>query len=122
MKTYRWTVNVRDLEKIYIKGMKSWDRYYMLRDIDRRKYFEGFKVGKEKKMFQEELKDLESVYQKTLESVEEKLSDVSPALLHYMEQFVELNKQKEVVSEKLEALLEKTGRGSQEENCGGCNE
>jgi hypothetical protein len=105
-------VNVKDMEKNYIKGIKT----YRLLEIDQQKYYEGFKVRKEKRMFQEELKDLESVYRTTLESVEEKLIDIRPFFLYYMEQYLELNRQKRTISEKLEELLEKLGRKPEGEN------
>lgn len=87
----------------------------MLDEIDRRKYYEGFKVGKEKKMFQEELNDLEITYKATLLNTHKQVEDVLPTLLHYMEKFVTLHKKNEAVREKLDALLEKTGRCCEDE-------
>jgi hypothetical protein len=87
----------------------------MLRNIDRRKYFEGFNVGRERKMFQEELKELEIAYKATLLNLHNQVENVFPSLLYYMEKFLTLHKQNEAVREKLDALLAKTGRGTEEE-------
>ena len=66
-------------------------------------------------MFQEELNDLEMVYKKTLVDLHQQVEHCLPSLLHFMEDFITLHKQNEAVREKLDALLAKTGRGSQEE-------
>lgn len=122
MPTHRWTIK---LEDVYAKSRKHWDRMNILREIDRRAYYEGFNVGREKKMFQEELKDLETVYKTALKNNAEDIADILPSLLHYMEKFVNANRQSEVIREKLFALLAKTGRESQKEtgDCeGGCDD
>lgn len=126
MPTYRWKIDARDLEKRFLKSSKVWDRYYKNCEIDRQKYFEGFNVGREKQMFQQELKDLETVYKTALDNYAKEVEDVLPTLLYYMEKFLTLHKQNEAISDKLEDLLEKTGRKPQDEDgdecCGGCND
>lgn len=134
MPTFRWKIdckeldefqNTRRLEEAYRKGFKTWDRYYKQCEIDRQKYYEGFNVGREKQMFQEELQDLETVYKSALKNTAQDIEEILPSLLHYMEKFVNANKQSEAIREKLFALLAKTGREPQEEtgDCeGGCDE
>lgn len=112
MPTHTWTIK---LEEAYAASKKHWDKLKLLREVDRRAYFEGFNVGREKKMFQEELKDLEITYKATLLNTHKQVEDVLPTLLHYMEKFVTLHKKNEAVREKLDALLEKTGRCCEEE-------
>lgn len=87
----------------------------MLDEIDRRKYYEGFNVGREKEMFQEELKDLEITYKATLINLHKQVEETLSPLLHYMEKFVNLHKQNEAVREKLDTLLAKTGRCCEDE-------
>lgn len=128
MPTYKWTIDMKDLGRSYRQAYKVWDRYYKNCAIDRQKYYEGFNVGREKVMFQQELKDLETVYKTALENYAKEVEDVLPSLLHYMEKFLTLHKQNEAIRDKLEDLLEKTGRKPQEESgdcepcCGGYNE
>ena len=105
-----------------MKELMKLQREYNLRrsrildEIDRRKYYEGFKVGREKKMFQEELKDLEVAYKNTLLKYEEEVEDCLPALIHYMEKFVNLHKKNEALREKLDTLLAKIGESKEEED------
>lgn len=112
MPTHTWTIK---LEEAYRQSKKHWDKLDLLREIDRRTYFEGFNVGREKKMFQEELKDLELTYKATLLNLHKQVENVLPSLLHYMEEFVTLHKKNEAVREKLDTLLAKTGRGNEDE-------
>lgn len=122
MPTHTWTIKLEDL---YTKSRKHWDRLKVLKEIDQRAYYEGFNVGREKQMFQEELKDLETVYKSALKNTAQDIEEILPSLLHYMEKFVNANKQSEAIREKLFALLAKTGREPQEEtgDCeGGCDE
>lgn len=90
-------------------------RNHMIDEIDRRKYYEGFNVGREKKMFQEELRDLEITYKAALVGLHKEVESVLPSLLYYMEEFVTLHKKNEAIREKLDALLAKTGKDSQKE-------
>lgn len=128
MPSFKWTIDARDLKRSHRRAYKVWDRYFKNCEIDRQKYYEGFNVGREKEMFQEELKDLELVYKHSLVQVSKQIEDCLPSLLHYMEEFVDLNKQSEAIRDKLDTLLEKAGRKSQEQGSGpccsegGCNE
>lgn len=110
MPTHTWTIK---LEEAYAQSKKHWDKLKLLREIDRRAYFEGFKVGRERQMFEEELKDLELVYKSTLNQVNKSIKNCLPSLLHYMGEFVGLHEQYEAVSEKLETLLAKNGKGEE---------
>lgn len=100
------------------KGNKDLDILNRLIEIDRRKYYEGFKFGKEKRMFQEELKDLEKVYSHALMALKTQIDDCLPQLLYRMEEFLDLHKKNEDIREKLEALLEKTGGETPKESIG----
>jgi hypothetical protein len=133
MPTCRWTIDMReakpykfnkikykaclrDIEKRFMNAYK-WDGIIKRRDqIMHQKYYEGFNVGREKAMFQQELKDLETVYKTALENYEKEIEDILPSHLYYMEKFLTLKKQHEAISEKLEDLLEKTGRKPQDED------
>lgn len=112
MPTQTWTIR---LEEAYAESKKHWDELKMQREVDRRAYFEGFNVGREKKMFQEELMDLEITYKATLINLHKEVEEVLPSLLHYMEKFLTLHKKNEAIREKLDALLAKTGRCCEEE-------
>jgi hypothetical protein len=116
MDTCRMVIDYMDMEKDYRKSKKIWDRYFKMCEIDRQKYYEGFNVGREKQMFKEELEDLETVYKTALKNYHQEVEDVLPSLLHYMEKFLILHKQNEAIREKLDVLLEKTGKQSQEED------
>lgn len=127
MPTHTWTIDMKDIDRTFRESSKIWARYYRNEAVERQKYFEGFNVGREKKMFKEELNDLETVYKTALENYAKEIEDVLPSLLHYMERFLKVHKQNEAISEKLEVLLAKTGRQPQDEDgdcdsCGGCNE
>jgi hypothetical protein len=100
----------------YRDGRKAWDKLYMMREIDIQKYFEGFKYGREKTMFKEELDDLEKVYANAVNTANEQIADMLPSLLHYMEEFVCMHKGLEKVQEKLEVLREKIGENQEEKN------
>jgi len=73
-------------------------------------------------MFQEELQDLEVVYKTALKNYAKEVEETLPSLLYYMDKFLTVHKQNEVVREKLDALLQKTGREPQEESDGGDDE
>lgn len=79
-------------------------------EIEKRKYYEGFGVRKEKEMFEEELKDIEGAYRSSLKDIHKKVDDTLPLLLFYMEEFVCLHKANEEVNGKLVAFLEKMAR------------
>lgn len=131
MTTHRWIIDMRDMqykynmirakgfEKTFMKGSKVWATHFRNQKIDRQKYYEGFNVGREKTMFQDELKDLEIQYKDTLVNLHKKVEDCLPSLLYYMEEFVTLHKHNEAIREKLDALLEKLGRPTSEETDGG---
>ena len=108
-----WTVSQEVLDT-YRNSLKAWKKLDIQREIDRKKYFEGFNVGREKQMFKEELDDLEKVYEHSLNGAKRKIEDVLPSLLHYMEEFVCANKALEGVEEKLDVLREKMGKNQGE--------
>ena len=114
MTTHTWTIDMHDLDRNSRESSKIWARHFRRRAIDRQKYYEGFNVGREKQMFKEELKDLEIVYKTALKNYAKEVEDVLPSLLHYMEKFLVVHKQNEAIREKLDNLLEKTGRGSED--------
>lgn len=118
----RYKACLRDLEKKFIKGSKVWDDYWRKCKIDRQKYYEGFNAARERVMFNEELKDLEIVYKTALKNYAKEVEDILPTLLHYMDKFLTVHKQNEAVREKLDTLLEKTGRESSDKDCGGDDE
>lgn len=70
-------------------------------------------------MFEDELEDLELVYKSTIRDLHEKVEDVLPSLLYYMEEFLSIHKQNEAVREKLDVLLEKMGREETDDVNGG---
>ena len=104
------------MRDLHYKFNKAWKRLKMQRDVDTQKYYEGFNLGREKIMFQEELKDLEVVYKTALKNYAKEVEDVLPSLLYYMEKFLTLHKQNETIRDKLEDLMEKTGRQPQDED------
>lgn len=112
MPTHTWTIK---LEEVYAASKKHWDKLKLLREVDRRAYFEGFKVGREKKMFQEELKDLEITYKAALLNLSKQEGIIMPSLLYHLEEFLNVHKKVEAVREKLDTLLAKTGRCCEEE-------
>jgi len=76
--------------------------------IDCIEMLNGFKK-QEGNMYEEELKDLELAYEKTLESVNNKMDILLPSLVHYMKEFVDLYETKYAVEEKLSTLKAKMG-------------
>lgn len=131
MPVYKWQIDLRDyqreharrsIEREFFKSTKCWKKYWRQCEIDRQKYYEGFNVGREKTMFKEELEDLEQVYITALENYEKEIEEILPSHMYYMERFLVLKKKHEAISEKLEALLQKTGREPQEESDGGDDE
>jgi len=72
--------------------------------IDHNRYYEGFKVGRDKKMFEQEIVDAKLSYEKQKEEAEENLADVNGCLVHYMERFIEYTKKLHEANEKLERL------------------
>lgn len=115
----KWETTV---QKNFIKSQNTFKRYRNQCEIDRRKYYEGFNVGREKEMFQEELKDLEQTYKETLVNVENELENCKPSLVYYMKHFIALYEKRGQIIEKLQILLEKTGRKPSEEDYGGEDE
>ncbi len=67
-------------------------------------YCNGFKRSP---MFNDELRDLENIYRDNLQETEERLGDCMPTLIHFLETFLNLQKKKQMLGEKLESLLEK---------------
>jgi hypothetical protein len=118
----RYKACLRDIEKQFINGSKAWARKNRLDDIYEQKYYEGFNLGRERAMFKEELQDLEVVYKTALRNYAKEVEEILPTLLHYMDKFLTVHKQNEAIREKLDNLLEKTGRESQEEIDGGDDE
>lgn len=110
MNTVKWKIDVKELEKAYINGARRWNKFRMQREVDAEKYFAGFSYPKEKKMFEDQLKDLEISYKNALRSVNARMEEVLPALIHYMDEFVTLYKKNEEFDEKLERLFEKMGK------------
>lgn len=72
--------------------------------IDRMRYYQGFKVGKEKNMFENEINDASASYEKELKESEKRLIDINRSLVHYMEIFCEENKKIEVLKRKIRDL------------------
>lgn len=115
MPLFKWTIKKEDLENYYEQRMNRATAKAL------REYYGGFNIYNRRPMYQEELKDLELVYKSTLNQLQKQVEDCLPSLLMYMQEFVSLHKQKEAVREKLDALLAKSGRESQE-TCGDCDE
>lgn len=115
MPTHRWTAEMPDPIGYQINKIKYLNRQSALGQINRRRYFEGFKVGREKAMFEEELKDLEDKYRKELNELKRAKDECLPPLLYYMEQFLVINRKIEVADEKLDTLMEKKRRKTEEE-------
>jgi hypothetical protein len=115
MSGFEWAVDAEALKKYAKERMNRPSRWAIS------KYYQGFNFNKinRRPMYQEELNDLEIVYKSTLVRLQKEVEQCLPSLLHYMEEFLSLNQQNEAVREKLDALLAKTGRGSQEEDNGG---
>ncbi len=67
-------------------------------------------------MYEEELKDVEKAYRNTLQEIKEGLEDNLPYFLSCMETFLDLNKKQEIISDKLEELLDKNDRLSKDEH------
>jgi hypothetical protein len=84
------------------------------------RYFRGFNFNKPKRrpMFEDELRDLEIVYRKTLDDLDEQVQICLPSLLVFMEQFLKLHKQNEAIREKLDVLLAKSRREDESEEQG----
>lgn len=138
MPTYKWIIDMtdlqykfnkirhitclRDTEKQFFKTTKVWAAKARRDEVEHRKYYQGFNFGREKTMFQDELGDLEIVYKTALKNYAKEVEDVLPSLLYYMEKFLTVHKHNEAIREKLDILLEKTGRQSQEEDNGGDDE
>lgn len=70
----------------------------------------------EKKMFNDELRDLVLVYKAALEGIDQDLRENDQYLLYYMKEFVKLRENRSEVSEKLNALLDKMD-GKNKEGC-----
>lgn len=105
----------RALNKDYINALRPWKRIPMLQEPEFRKNYQEFNVGSEEIMFEEQLKDLEITYKGALIHLHKQVEDTLPPLLHYMEMFINLHKKNELVREKLDNLLAKTGRCCEEE-------
>lgn len=96
-----------------IRKYYSGFRQSMKEKEDTQKWFERIlgtntlRLTREKKMFDDELKDLSMVYKITLSEVEDNIDRALPRLLQFMKEFIHLHDQKEMVEEKLENLLAK---------------
>lgn len=69
------------------------------------KYYAGFNTRNP--MFEDELKDLETLYTKELEEMEQSMKYHMPTVFHVMEQLINQYKDKELLKEKLEVLKNK---------------
>lgn len=113
MPTFRWIVDNKDYDKIRMErsSKAAWKKYYT-----------GFNKIDRKPMYKDELQDLENVYKHTLHNIQAQERNVMPSLIHYLEEFLELHKQKEAINEKLDVLLQKLGRKETDETDGGDDE
>ena len=64
-------------------------------------------MGKERAMFEEELKELETVYLNSLVKVNEEIEHQMPCLVAWMKEFVTLYERREMLDGKLETLWKK---------------
>lgn len=124
MPTFRWTVDYKNLNRI---SQRAWHRFNRLRKIDEQKFYAGFKLGVDKHMFEEELKDLEIAYRARIQKCDEEMEYTLPNVIEYMKDFIKAYECKEEIREKLENLIEKRDRPLPsaprvESSCGGCNE
>ena len=102
-------------QEVFRDIKKAYRRYRMLDEVEHRKYYQGFRVGREKKMFEEELEDIENTYKSIIKELNMDMEVCLHPLIHYMEEFVNLHKKKDVFQEKLDALSAKTGRSTEED-------
>lgn len=84
-------------------------------DIERWKYYEGFKYGRDKAMFEEELVELVKRYHTELEQLEDDLEDATERHIRHAQVFIDIQKQKAEIHEKLDTLLAKLGKGGTDE-------
>jgi hypothetical protein len=75
--------------------------------IEERKYYKGFGVAMEKKLFAEELENLEICYDTMIESAKENLSQITPNLIDLMKEFINEHEKMYDVMDKLDVLKEK---------------
>lgn len=94
----------------YMHDQIARDKLNRLYEIEYRKYFEGFNVGKEKKMFKEELDDIEKIYVTALEDGKKEMDRRLNSLVHYFRNFLDHYDAQETIEEKLEALRAKLGK------------
>lgn len=116
MREIRWTINYQDYVR-FSKMHQGKNLKNLLRKLDvaEQAYYEGFKPGREKVMFEQEIDDIEKVYEKIVKDVDESIEDILPSLLHYMELFVQMHAKKDSVAEKLATLKVKLGKDKKEE-------
>jgi hypothetical protein len=72
--------------------------------IDRVRYYEGFKVGKDKIMFETEINEAKESYIRNIDDAEERLKDINFGLMRYMEEFIEAHKKLSLAKENLRNL------------------
>lgn len=80
-----------------------------IKKIEIEKYYQGFKVGKDKSLFSQELKDLEIHYKKNISFLDREMEWEIDDLVEKMECFTNLYRKKNELQEKLEELIEKVG-------------
>lgn len=79
--------------------------------LDSLRYYEGFKFGKDKTMFEQEIKDAKASYEAEKAEAIEDLKSIKSSLMHYMKLFVEFNEKIEQVERKLDELDYKLNGG-----------
>ena len=75
--------------------------------VEEMKYYAGFALGRERKMFENELNDLNKLYARDIESIEQDMKECLRPLLHVMEIFVKLHKAHAELEEKIDTLKQK---------------
>jgi hypothetical protein len=110
---YTWKITPDELQE-YTKNRKNlverWRKWKMHCTLvaDYAEMLKGF-TNNEEKMYEEELKDLELAYKKTLVAVSTKMDYMLPEFVNSMKMFIELYETKETIEEKLSILKEKMG-------------
>jgi hypothetical protein len=88
-------------------AIANWDREYKKLYEEMMKNGSAIILKPKRNMYKAELDDLEVIYKATGEELQTQVEANLPYLLHYMEEFITLHKQNEVLNEKLEELLKK---------------
>lgn len=84
--------------------------------IRRQKYYEGFKVAREKKMFEQEILDAKLAYEKQKEAANENIDYIKSCLIHYMKIFIENDEKIQEADRKLASLDYKLKNQDEEED------